>query len=668
MTVPKPSPYRLAVDFGTSTTVAMVQRPDGLIRPLLFDGSPLLPSAVLLDAGGTLHTGRDAAHLARRSPECLEPNPKRRVDEGSVLLGERAVEVVDVVAAVLRRVAVEAAQVGGPPDEVVLTRPVGWGSVRCALLAEAAARAGMAVDRLVPEPVGAARYFARLGRVDLPVGGYLLTFDLGAGTSDVTLLRRGDVGFEVVRSAGLSDLGGLDVDAALVDFLRSQYGQLWHDEAGRRALWDEARGAKEMLSRTAGTFVTIPATGTEVPLGRGQFDDLARPALAPAVALMRRLVDQAGVATDQIGGLFLVGGASRIPLVGTLLHDALGIAPTITDQPELVVAEGALQPEPDRTMSAGAALPTGPLPLSPLPLSPLPLGPVPSASSWTLPGGASAALPAGVTPGPPPDDPGSGPPSISATPADRGVPAAAPDRSRAVPIALILAGAVAAVVLCVAVLSTMLQEVGKNGVVLSAPSTSAGARSGPPISQPASPSAASPRYSFDNVTALCPKIDLSPLKPIFEKQNDAPLSSRSSGVYPGTGRTSCIRSVHHVPADGLSDSIVTLSFTLVVESSAADATRDYESERVDYKNDDADPTDVPGIGERAFTYRASGDKPGPGSQTLLGLEVRDGNIRWSARIEARRIAEGPWSQAQRSRIESAFLASAVQSFTNATPG
>jgi hypothetical protein len=59
------SRFRLGVDFGTSTTIAMVRRPDGRVGPLLFDGSPLLSSAVLLGPDGRLHTGRDAAHLAR---------------------------------------------------------------------------------------------------------------------------------------------------------------------------------------------------------------------------------------------------------------------------------------------------------------------------------------------------------------------------------------------------------------------------------------------------------------------------------------------------------------------------------------------------------------------------------------------------------------------------
>src|SRR5258706_3298534 len=95
---------RLGVDFGTSTTIAMLQRPDGRVQPLLFDGSPLLSSAVLLGPDGRLHTGRDAAHLARSAPERLEPNPKRRIDETSVLLGDAEVPVSDLVVAVVNPV------------------------------------------------------------------------------------------------------------------------------------------------------------------------------------------------------------------------------------------------------------------------------------------------------------------------------------------------------------------------------------------------------------------------------------------------------------------------------------------------------------------------------------------------------------------------------------
>jgi molecular chaperone DnaK (HSP70) len=100
-----PIGYRLSVDFGTSNTVAVIGHRGADIRPLLFDGSPTLRSAVFLDAGNRLLVGRDAERSARTSPDRFEPNPKRRVDEPAVLLGDAEVAVVDLIAAVLHRVA-----------------------------------------------------------------------------------------------------------------------------------------------------------------------------------------------------------------------------------------------------------------------------------------------------------------------------------------------------------------------------------------------------------------------------------------------------------------------------------------------------------------------------------------------------------------------------------
>lgn len=101
--------HRLGIDFGTTNTVAMLTRPDGRTRPLLFDESPVLPSAVFLRADGELDVGRDAARAALADPARYEPNPKRRVHEGTLLLGSTEVPVVDAIAAVFRRVAVEPA-------------------------------------------------------------------------------------------------------------------------------------------------------------------------------------------------------------------------------------------------------------------------------------------------------------------------------------------------------------------------------------------------------------------------------------------------------------------------------------------------------------------------------------------------------------------------------
>lgn len=79
--------YRLSVDVGTSNTVAMLGRPDGRIQPLLFDGSPLLPSAVFVAEDGVALVGRPALRAAREDPARLEPNPKQRIDDGEVAVG-----------------------------------------------------------------------------------------------------------------------------------------------------------------------------------------------------------------------------------------------------------------------------------------------------------------------------------------------------------------------------------------------------------------------------------------------------------------------------------------------------------------------------------------------------------------------------------------------------
>jgi hypothetical protein len=347
---------RLAIDFGTSNTVAVLAGGDGRIRPLVFDGSELLPSGVLV-ADGQVLVGRDAEHAARADPAGYEPHPKRCVDDDVVLLGGVELPVGELFTAILRRVGDEARRVaGGPPASVVLTCPAGWGRRRRALLERAASAAGLQRVTLVPEPVAAAWFFVDVAGASVPVGGSVLIYDFGAGTFDASVIRRTAAGFEVLAEEGLRDTGGLDVDAAIVAHLGTRYvsrdPDLWarlsaprepQDLRASRLLWQDVRAGKEMLSRTSSTLIHVPLfddTGT--PLGRDQFELLVRPVLDRTVAASRAALREAEVAAGDLAGLFLVGGASRIPLAATLLHRAFGLAPTVIERPELVVAEGAL--------------------------------------------------------------------------------------------------------------------------------------------------------------------------------------------------------------------------------------------------------------------------------------------------------------------------------------
>lgn len=351
-----PGATRLGVDFGTSSTVAVVASSDGRSRPLLFDGSPILPSAVCGRPDGELLVGRDAVNAAPTFPDRFEPHPKRRIDEGALLLGDREVPVAAAIAAVLCRVVDEARRVLGVlPERVVLTHPVSWGARRRGILVGAAAAAGIGEARLVAEPVAAGHYLVDVLGQSIPAGSNLLVYDLGAGTFDVSVLRRLADGFEVVASQGLADAGGLEIDAGVMSHLAASLvgrdPRTWErlsapvapaDRRHRQQAWDAIRAAKETLSRTGHTLVHLSALNDDVPLGREQLDALARPVLDRTISTARAVRLDAGIPADEQVAVLLVGGASRMPLVATLITRAFGTAPTIIEQPELVVAEGAL--------------------------------------------------------------------------------------------------------------------------------------------------------------------------------------------------------------------------------------------------------------------------------------------------------------------------------------
>ncbi|GIJ71468.1 Hsp70 family protein [Virgisporangium ochraceum] len=363
---------RLGVDLGTTTTVAVLSEGGDPPTPLLFDSSPSLRSAVFHRADTGVLTGIDAERAGVGYPAGLEPNPKRRIDEGTVWLGESEIAVVDLLAALLRRVAEQARRVAGrDPDDVVLTHPAGWGRARLGVLAAAAELAGWPACRFLPEPVAAAAYFTTVLGVQVPAGGSVVVYDLGAGTFDVAVLRRDVDGFAVVAVDGLTDVGGLDLDAALVGHVRARTADAaeWDrlesprtlaDRHARRALWDDVRTAKELLSRHVVADLHVPLVDVDLHITRAEFDQVAAAPIGRSVEVTAAATRRAAVRLDAGGGVFLVGGASRVPLVATMLHRALDVAPTTIGEPELAVALGSLLSAPTPTPTPTPAAPAGP--------------------------------------------------------------------------------------------------------------------------------------------------------------------------------------------------------------------------------------------------------------------------------------------------------------------
>jgi molecular chaperone DnaK len=355
----------VAVDFGTSSTCVAISVDGREPQVVVVDGQPLVPSAVFAAADGTLFVGQEAERQAAIDPSRYEPNPKRRVDEGELLLGNTVISVLDVVRAVLSRAVAEARGLAGnaPVDVLVLTHPADWGAVRTRVLRQAGA--GLAGEvTLVPEPVAAAVFHAASHA--LPDGAALAVLDLGGGTVDVSVVRRQPAaelerghsvaGFAVLATHGDPNFGGADIDQLLLEHIGSLVpevnrddwralteGREMSDRRRRRVFRQDVRGAKETLSRHTYTDVPMPPPFPDAHITRDDLETLIAGPLRRAVALTVETVAQAGLRPEQLSGVFLVGGSSRIPLVARLVYQRLGIIPTMLDQPETVVARGALR-------------------------------------------------------------------------------------------------------------------------------------------------------------------------------------------------------------------------------------------------------------------------------------------------------------------------------------
>ncbi|MFE2754412.1 type VII secretion-associated protein [Actinosynnema sp. NPDC059335] len=345
----------VAVDFGTSSTCVAMSLHGREPQVVVVDGQPIVPSAVFAAADGTLFVGQEAERQAAVDPSRYEPHPKRRVDEGELLLGTTVLPVVDVVRAVLTRAVAEARRVAGGArvDLLVLTHPADWGAIRTRVLLQAARGLGQEL-RLVPEPVAAAVFHSATHAI--PDGAALAVLDLGGGTVDASVVARQGGAFRVLATKGDPAFGGADVDQALLEHVGSLVSpgdpEAWRqlvegrelaDRRKRRVLRQDVRGAKETLSRHAYTDVPMPPPFPDAHVTRTDLERLIGAPLARAAELVVTAVRDAGLDPRGLAGVFLVGGSSRIPLVARLVLERSGVVPTSIDQPETVVARGALR-------------------------------------------------------------------------------------------------------------------------------------------------------------------------------------------------------------------------------------------------------------------------------------------------------------------------------------
>src|SRR6266545_9345 len=347
---------RLGIDYGTVVTRAVLAWPDGRYTQLLVDGTAQLPSAVYVDTDAALWAGPAAQRRAETDPAGLVPHPKRHIADGTVAVRGQPVQVVDLIAATLRRVGERATQVAGQPvSDVTLTVPAGWGPARRTVLRRAATRAGLAQPHLLEAPVAVAGHLQSAG-ITIPVGAAILVCDFGAGRFEATVLARTSGGFEVVSTIDTPDAAGLALDAVLAGHVATLTATLTPTltpapadaadagASGRPDRVDGGLGAVHAAIQALATnpAVAVPAgSGPPVVVDRPTLRTLTRPLLAHAAHTATAAVAAADLTIDALAGVYCHGAGTPPAVALDALTETLPTATVIAD-PQAAAVLGAV--------------------------------------------------------------------------------------------------------------------------------------------------------------------------------------------------------------------------------------------------------------------------------------------------------------------------------------
>lgn len=358
-----PHEHRLAVgiDLGTTNSLAATVKSGEPVVLADEAGRQLLPSVVRYLKDGSVETGWDALAHAESDPRNTVYSAKRLLARGRSELKTLPVlpyEIVDapggvairtvqgdkspveVSAEILKTLAKRAeTQLGGELTGAVITVPAYFDDAQRQATKDAARLANLSVLRLLNEPTAAALAYG----LDNGAEGVYLVYDLGGGTFDVSLLKLSRGVFEVLGTGGNAALGGDDFDHAVVDWAVSQLGSVELTAEDRRQLLDRAKAAKEALTDAPETVLKLElSSGTHAfTLTRVIFDQLTKSLVDETLEAVANVLHDAKLEKDQIKGVVLVGGSTRMPCVRREVEAYFGFAPLTGIDPDCVVAVGA---------------------------------------------------------------------------------------------------------------------------------------------------------------------------------------------------------------------------------------------------------------------------------------------------------------------------------------
>ena len=360
---PDPHQRRIAVGIDLGTTHSLVAAVRNGIAECLPDnaGRVILPSAVRYldkdkrqigfdalaaraeDAGNTITSvkrlmGRGLADIANRDAMSY-----RLVDEGGMVKVQTVAGVkspVEISAEILATLRYRAEDTFD--DELygaVITVPAYFDEGQRQATKDAAQLAGLNVLRLISEPTAAAIAYG----LDNASEGVYAVYDLGGGTFDISILRLTQGVFEVIATGGDSALGGDDYDHAIADLVVAETGVTLQSDADRAAMLVAARAAKEALSATKSIALSAALAGATArfDLNRAQFDAATKPLTDRTIAAVRNALRDARLTPDDLQGIVLVGGSTRMPQIREAVATFFGREPLTNLNPDEVVALGA---------------------------------------------------------------------------------------------------------------------------------------------------------------------------------------------------------------------------------------------------------------------------------------------------------------------------------------
>lgn len=335
----------LGIDLGTTNSLVGVVDSGFPILLADEDGQRLTPSAVNYAADGSIIVG--AAALRKRTLD-----PKRTITSVKRLIGRRSgegdwhppyqlremgVTPVQVSAEILKRLkAIAERALEQPVNRAVITVPAYFNDAQRNATKQAGELAGLTVERIVSEPTAAALAY---GLDKLSERQKIAVYDLGGGTFDISVLEMREGVFQVLSTAGDTQLGGDDIDRAIAESICPNGA----DPAG---FVEAAEAAKKRLSLEDSTRIDLPfydgSRSLSIELTRDALEKQIRPLVERTRSHCLRALSDAGVRPEELDAVILVGGSTRIPLVRRYVSEIFGREPDISQNPDEAVALGAV--------------------------------------------------------------------------------------------------------------------------------------------------------------------------------------------------------------------------------------------------------------------------------------------------------------------------------------